>query len=282
MVTKKKILIGVLGLTGLVVIVANLIHRAPPVTSSVNLIRFVTQAEVNRQSSAFVPLLSNNGGSPASSVEPEPVNTNCHDHGDGVCHNHNLDHADLTWPPSPRGTTETILLSNLAEEGRARQRYEPYFAKVVSAYVTDPRLAQALGRRFMRVTAIELESAGGPRAVKLVYYSYDNNVTVEVFVVNDNVVRVTTTPASEYQPEITSEETELAAEIARKYYTAQGNTRVIALQHFGILAYRPEGNGFYDTRVIYISFHLDSSSVPEFVAWVDLTSQKVMKAQGGK
>jgi hypothetical protein len=48
------------------------------------------------------------------------------------------------------------------------------------------------------------------------------------------------------------------------------------------LAYRPEGNGFYDTRVIYISFHLDSSSVPEFVAWVDLTSQKVMKAQGGK
>ncbi len=79
------------------------------------------------------------------------------------------------------------------------------------------------------------------------------------------------------QPDITDEETAAAELIARAYFDARSMERVSALKAFGILAYLPEGTGFYPTRVIYLSFHAADDAPPEFAAWVDLTTQRVLR-----
>jgi hypothetical protein len=190
------------------------------------------------------------------------------------------DHGNQTWPPQPPGMQNPVNLSNPEQErlvATARARRADAGGRLATARA-DVR--QALGARYRRATVVEdLDNTGAVRASRLVYFSYSKNSTVEVTVDDQRVLSLRTIAATEYQPEITDAEISEAEGIARAHFAALGQERVAQLQAFGILAYQPTGKGFYPTRVLYISLHQDSDSPPEYVAWVDLTQQRVLRAR---
>lgn len=203
----------------------------------------------------------------------------------GHRHSHNHPHDGLTWPPQPRGLTNIVLHSSVAEENQGQARKQARLDRLEYKAKGDVRAIHGLGNRYTHVTIIDQDDDKEDRDVKgqptvvsrLVSFSHEKNATVEVgFDADERIVSVSTTPAKDYQPEITDEEVKEAEQLARKHFTRQGSKRVAGLQAFGILAYKPEGTGFYDTRVIYVSFHKDNDSPPELMAWVDLTNQRIL------
>jgi hypothetical protein len=193
---------------------------------------------------------------------------------------HVHDHGDLTWPPQPRGITNIVPLGDTAGEALAAQAREQHAGAQERVAMVRGDVRRALGARFRRVTFEEMkDESGAPAGSRLVYFSYSKNATVEVTTDSQGVRDVTTTPAAEYQPEITDEEAAEAEQIARAHFRAGGVERVEALQAFAILAYHTRGKGFYDTRVLYVSFHPDDDSPPEYVAWVDLTKRRVLRSR---
>ena len=191
---------------------------------------------------------------------------------------HVHDHADQTWPPQPRGATGIVNFSKPGVEQERRQKLQQRFADLEQRAAARPDFKQALGQRFRRIAVVDQDDkAGISQGNRFIYFSYDKNATVEMLFDGAALRSVKSIPASDYQPEITEEEIAEATELARKYFLGLGITRVQQLKGYGILAYRPEGKGFYEGRVIYISFHVGDDTPPEFAAWVDLTSQAVLR-----
>jgi len=213
-----------------------------------------------------------------AAAAPSPVDPATVDVGHPTSHVH--DHGNQTWPPQPRGMQNAVPLSNPGAEGlraEAQQRRAEAQQRLALARA-DVR--QALGTRYARAAVVEdSDKSGATLPSRLVYFSHSKNSTVEVTVDGQRVRSVKTIPAAEYQPEITDAEIAEAESIARAHFAALGQDRVAQLQAFGILAYQPTGKGFYATRVLYISFHRDSDAPPEYVAWVDLSQQRVLRAR---
>ncbi|MGH7410971.1 MAG: hypothetical protein ACREJ6_07955 [Candidatus Methylomirabilis sp.] len=192
--------------------------------------------------------------------------------------NEGLDHADLPWPPVSRGIENVIVHSKPHQETKQQEDLDNQVQRLARRAKLHPKVEQALGDRFAHIGVVdEKNNDRFKNKRRLVFFSYAKNATVEATMEGDKVLEVKTTPADQYQPEITDEETAEATEIAREYFIRKGFERVRGLEGFGILAYKPTGNGFYSGRVIYVSFHENSDSPPELAAWVDLTKQKVIK-----
>lgn len=193
---------------------------------------------------------------------------------------HLHDHGDLSWPPQPRGLSNVVPLNNPGSELQAAEGRKRRAAAVDRMAQGSAGVRQALGQRHSR-PAVTLDT---DRAVKagegrLVYFSHTNNSTVEVLLGGQRVRTVRMIPPAEYQPDVTQDEIIEAETIARSYFNNLGKERVGALEGYGILAYLPTGKGFYDTRVVYMSFHADHDSPPEYEAWVDLTRQDVLRTR---
>ena len=194
---------------------------------------------------------------------------------------HVHDHADQTWPPQPRGLRNAVSLSTPGSAERAAEFQRRKVTERERVALARPEVRRMLGRRYNRPDLVE---AGGKDAAeaniaRLVYFSYENNATVEVTLDRTAVRGVRQIPATEYQPDITDGEIADAEGLARAYYEARGVQRVSVLQGNGILAYLPEGKGFYPTRVIYMTFRAGDESAPEFCAWVDLTTRRVLRTR---
>jgi len=195
---------------------------------------------------------------------------------------HQHSHEGLTWPPQPRDITNVVVRSNLEEEKKDRALEKARIDRLETKAKTTPDAQRALGRQATRITVIDREDKE-TRTVsrQLVFFSREHNATVEVvFDKDEKVQAVNSIPAQEYQPEITDEETEEAAALARSYFLSQGFARIAELKAYGILAYKPEGVGFFDSRVIYVSFHKGDDAPPELSAWVDLTNQLILQTLG--
>jgi hypothetical protein len=194
---------------------------------------------------------------------------------------HVHDHGDMTWPPQPSGISNVKVLTTADGETARTTAAATRTERLERGARLRPEVGAALGRRFVRIamTQDDLKTAI-PGTNHLIYFSHSRNATVDVSVDDNGSLRaVRTIAASDYQPEIADEEIAAATDIARAYFMAAGESRVTSLKGFGILAYRPEGRGFYDSRVLYISFHPDSDSPPQMAAWVDLSHQKVLRTR---
>lgn len=189
------------------------------------------------------------------------------------------DRADQTWPPQPRGLRNVVPLGTPGAAERAAGLRQRRVAALESMALKGSEVRQALGHRYSSPDFVEAAGKGGPVAgeSRLVYFSYENNTTVEVTVAGQRVRGVRKIPATEYQPDITDGEAVEASDLARQYFVSRGRAGVADLQAFGILAYLPTGKGFYPMRVIYVSFHQDGDAPPECAAWVDLTNQRVLR-----
>lgn len=192
--------------------------------------------------------------------------------------NEGLDHGDLPWPPVPRGIENVIVHSKPTEDVSRERRRHQRFKSLEDFARTNPAVDFALGTNPTRIGVIDDANNDEFKDKKrLEYFNRDKNATVWVTLDGDKVRSVKIIPANEYQPEITDEEITEATKLAREYLANLGFPRVLGLKGFGILAYKPKGKGFYDRRVIYVSFHEHDDAPPEFAAWVDLTKQKILK-----
>ena len=194
---------------------------------------------------------------------------------------HRHSHEGLTWPPQPRGSTNVVVRSNIAEENKGRALRKERMDRLEAKAKTTPEAKRALGKRFTRITVIDGEDKETRKVIRqLVLFSREHNATVEVeFDKDEKVQAVNSIPAQEYQPEITDEETQEATALARSYFRSQG-FRIDGLKAYGILAYKPQGVGFFDSRVLYVSFHKHDDAPPELSAWVDLTNQLILQTLG--
>jgi len=190
------------------------------------------------------------------------------------------DRGNQTWPPQPPGIQAVVPLTTASEEALVADARERRAAGRERLAGLRADVRQALGPRFTRAKMVEARNkSGAALPAKLVYFSHSTNSTVEVTVDDRQVLNVRTVPATEYQPEITAAEALEAEGIARTHFAAGGQARVAELKSFAILAYQPSGKGFYATRVLYVSFHLNSDAPPEYVAWVDLTQRRVLRSR---
>lgn len=193
-------------------------------------------------------------------------------------HRHN--HEGLTWPPQPRGITNVVVHSNVEQEKKGRGIERDRMDRLERKAKTEPRASWALGNQFTRITVIDKQDEKNGKVVsQMVFFSRDKNATVEVEFDEEEIRTVNSIPAWEYQPEITDEEVTEAAELARTYFLNQGFAKIAGLKAYGILAYKPEGIGFFDTRVLYVSFHQHDDAPPELAAWVDLTNRLILRVR---
>ena len=154
--------------------------------------------------------------------------------------------------------------------------------------MNEATVQAALGERFVRSTTITNQpkgaaaagTAGAPAATaQVVFFSYTRNATIEVTVQAGAITEIKELPANVYQPEPTTSEKARAISLARLYFRTAGHQRILQLNGYVIQAYEPEGTtGFYNARVLYVTFHEDITSRPEFGAWVDLTNEGVIKS----
>jgi hypothetical protein len=176
-----------------------------------------------------------------------------------------------------------VVRSNIAEEIKGRALEKDRIDRLEAKAKTTPEAKRALGRQSTRITVIDREDGDKETRTairELVFFSREHNATVEVeFDKDEKVQAVNSIPAQEYQPEITDEETKEATALARSYFRSQG-FRIAGLKAYGILAYKPQGVGFFDSRVLYVSFHKDDDAPPELSAWVDLTNQLILQTRG--
>jgi hypothetical protein len=191
-------------------------------------------------------------------------------------------HDGLTWPPQPRGISLVKTYQDAAYVNNQREIAMHARIDVLEKIAkSEPGFSRALGNKYKRISIIDNDDRSTVESTtKLVYFSRDMNSTIEVdFDSKKKVRKVLSLPAWQYQPEIVDAETLEASDLARKYFLEKGYANIAGLTPFGILAYKPEGNGFFETRVIYISFHKDNDAPPEFAAWVDLSNLQVIKAR---
>lgn len=172
------------------------------------------------------------------------------------------------WPPQMEGIDS--VRSVVSETPEADDII------AVGDLLESEEVRDALGERF--VASGEGASASGD-ALHSVFFSHDNNATVEVVTTDRTVDEVVVTPAADYQPPETIQESNDATDLAREALIEAGYTEVEALEGYGILAFPTDSDAaFFDHRVLYVSFHQTEDRRPEFVAWVDLTTREVIRA----
>lgn len=190
----------------------------------------------------------------------------------------------MSWPPQIKYIKDVVWDTN-ATQIEASQLTE--FGTIATVASSNAEFRELLGERFTFISAIPIQEKWQEalQGHQVTYFSYSNNITIEAFIDGEEVDDIVTYAAAEYQPPLRQNEVDEAIVIARQYWQEQGNTRVNDLQGFTIQTFRTDGDGgYYDTRMSYVSFHLDELSEPELLTWVDLTTQTVLRAaidQGG-
>lgn len=184
------------------------------------------------------------------------------------------------WPPQPRGATDIVQRSaaGLAPipQWQKLERFDQVAAvgrapsQVLAA---DDAAGEALGDTHNLIGAEAVDEA-----THLVYYSLSENQTVEVIISGGEVAELTVHRPSDFQPELSNDEKQAAVDIAKAHWQSRGDPRIDRLQGFSILAFQP-GGAYYDTRMVYVSFHVDEDARPELLAWVDLVTGEVTRSE---
>jgi hypothetical protein len=188
------------------------------------------------------------------------------------------------WPPQPKQMDNVVWLGQHSYNRIVNQTISSVGFSATARSFSNNDIRE-LGNRF---TFVGTKESGGKQLQSsqqtMTYYSHTNNATVEVEVNQGDIQNVTLINPSKYQPPLTDEEVKEAVNIARTSISQDGYDRIQQLNGYGILAFKPKSeiqpgdSGFYDTRMVYVSFHEHIDARPEFIAWVDLAQQIVIKS----
>lgn len=183
-----------------------------------------------------------------------------------------------SWPPQVKYIDDVVWHTAAAEVHASQVTIEESIAQTA---LQDENVLDRLGERytFIDTAPIREKWQEGNSGHKVTFFSYSNNITIEVIVQDGIIASIDTFAPADYQPPLRQNEVEEAADIARQYWLDQGNNRVNELRGFTIQTFVTEGEGgYYNSRMTYVSFHVDEISVPELLTWVDLTTQTVVRA----
>ncbi len=186
------------------------------------------------------------------------------------------------WPPQPKDATDIVErtdigLSVLAGDDNILERLdEAAGAERAPSEVlaSDEAVIEALGDRHNLIAA----EAAADGVTRYVYYSLSSNQTVDVTVTGDSVSELLLIAPDEFQPELSQAEKDQAVELARAHWEDRRDRRIGSLQGYSILTFKPDGS-YHDTRMVYVSFHVDEDSRPELLAWVDLATGEVVRSE---
>jgi hypothetical protein len=183
------------------------------------------------------------------------------------------------WPPRPQGRTNVINVPWTAIAGALNATQE---AEIHQAAVLDTRVQAALGARFGYITAAEVEPAKDhPRSanellsVRLTFYSYTNNVAIQVLTRGKAVEQVERREG--YQPPEGAEEIKAAIELAQRSPTLRGvvkNMRATAI----VTHLQQREQPGYGHRVLHVSFSVEGEDAPRYYALADLTDHQIVAA----
>jgi hypothetical protein len=147
------------------------------------------------------------------------------------------------------------------------------------AALQDTQVRAALGDRFGYITSSEVEpDKARPRGITeqipvvLTFYSYSNNVAVEVQITGQKVEKVNRREG--YQPPEGAEEVKAAIALALQDQRAAESVR--NMRPTAILTYGESGREQQGHRVLHVSFSNPPDYVPQYYALVDLTANKVL------
>lgn len=184
------------------------------------------------------------------------------------------------WPPQPKDATNVVDRSaaDIAPEPQAARlaaldAQAPADAAPSAVVAADTEVQAALGADTNLIAVEEIDGT-----TRMIWYSLTNNQTVDAVVQGDQVVSLSTSAPGTFQPELSDDEKQAAVAIARAHWAAKGDRRIDGLQGFSILAFQP-GGAYYETRMVYVSFHIDEDERPELLAWVDLVTGDVIKSE---
>ena len=156
-----------------------------------------------------------------------------------------------------------------------------------SAAESDSRVTKLLGGRWAFIDADRILSEGKlsfgccrhtTNLTRLVYYSYSQNIAVEVHMKGTNVLSVSRLEG--YQPPEGRQDVQRGIELAKADPRLAG--KVEQLQGHGLLM-QPDRGFFrndpgYAHRTIWITFSQGQDGDPKYWAVVDLTEDKVLEA----
>lgn len=160
-------------------------------------------------------------------------------------------------------------------------------AALRKAAESDRRVTALLGSRWAFIDADRIPSEGKlsfgccrhtTSQTRLVYYSYSQNVAVEVHMKETNVLTVSRLEG--YQPPEGEQDVQRGIELAKADHRLVG--KVEQLQGHGLLM-QPDRGFFrndpgYAHRTIWITFSEGRDGDPKYWAVVDLTEDKVLEA----
>ena len=179
------------------------------------------------------------------------------------------------FPPQHKGI-ERITYMHSSEDGADHDRR----ARIHELIRRDAASRTLLGERFAFIGIVEVATKDNPSDTrrKATYYSHSNNQTVEILIQDDAILSSNTFAAREYQPPLAEDEVRAAVSIARQHWSSHDGGRVSTMAGYGILAFEPDGSGFFNDRVVYVTFHRSLEDRPEYVAYVDLTGNTVIRS----
>jgi hypothetical protein len=174
------------------------------------------------------------------------------------------------WPPRPTGNTNVQVVASTP--GPLTEEMVPGLRAVAEA---NAEVRAALGARFAYVSSglaePEKQAATAVRPFRLIYFSHDRNVGVDVRLDRDRVLSVSD---MRYQPPAGQEEIALAVEIARR--DPRLREAAANLQGEGIRLDPQRGQPGYGNRILYVAFSRPESEHTEYGAIVDLTRQELL------
>ncbi len=188
---------------------------------------------------------------------------------------------DQGFPPRPAGRTEVVDVPYSEFRGALTVSRE---AQLRQAATQDARVRAALGERFGYIAAnrAELDKehrdlAAEALSFTLTFYSYSNNVAVEVLMKQDTVAEVSRREG--YQPPEGAEEIKAAIALAQR--ESRISDAVKGMYATAILTAPEKATPGFGHRILHVSFTAtgDPEEVPAYYALVDLTEQKVILAE---
>jgi len=180
------------------------------------------------------------------------------------------------FPPQPR-RVENARQHIPIKRTEAQRRN---FQRMLDRVVNNADVQGALGERYAHIHTAPYQTKGrrSGNRYRLVFFSHSNNQTVNIVTAGNSVRSLDIIPANEEQPALGQSEHADSIELARQYWLERGKSSVETLRAYAIQTFQADGSP-YPTRMVYVSFHVNSPEAPLLYNWVDLTNEEVVTGE---
>lgn len=181
------------------------------------------------------------------------------------------------WPPTLTNIeNEVVLPVPLRTRGA-----DVVITAARNAVRNNPGIRNLLGNDYREYEA-SIGNNKDDTVASFLFFSHDNNTTIDVKMASDGTLSPTVYPSTEYQPTENLDEVDEAINLGTNALQSQGlNTNT--LKGTAMLAFQPSTNNsvpnqYYSDRVLYVTFGPGDGVEPVYWALVNLSQQSVMNS----